>query len=322
MTIAADGHRPVDNWAQGTPPSPAPEAFRTTRPKIVSQQEAVPGYKSLQRTRPARRPRIIVGESAETPRPVSAAAASFGTREHLEVVIDQDDRTAVPDPTEFPWRHICSLHIESQGGRHYVGTGWFIGPSTLMTAGHCVYLHDDGGWPKSVVVTPALNGTVQPYGQAIATRFHSTEGWTQRRDTNCDYGALQLNDPDAHFGDLPGWFAFGALDDANLKTNLANIAGYPADLDRASRLYFHSRLVTSVSASKLFYDIDTYGGQSGSPIFFTIGDERVAVGVHTTGSSTSNSGTRITDEVAQNMRLWRTATSAPTLKAVGGTANG
>lgn len=150
-----------------------------------------------------------------------------------------------------------------------------------------------------------------------SARFHTTEGWKNGRDTNFDYGAIQVDD--AQFGEAPGWFAFGSLTDDDLRTNVANIAGYPADRDNASRLYFHSRQVMNVGATKLFYDIDTYGGQSGSPIFFRIGADRVAVGVHTTGSSTSNSGTRITTLVAQNMKDWRDSKVSPPLrKAAGG----
>ena len=272
----------------------------------VSRVEPVPGYKRRIGAKTAQPPATVVELStvfASRGRAVSASVASFGTVDHAEVVIGDDDRAVVPDPTELPWRHICALRITSASGKEYVGTGWFIGPRTVMTAGHCVYLHDDGGWPKSIAIVPALNGNVEPYGDQTANRFRATQGWIESRDTNADYGVIQLDDDSA--GSAAGWFAFAAYEDTQLLANDANIAGYPYDLDRATRQYFHARRVTSASPFKLFYDIDTYGGQSGSPVWFDIEGKRVAIGVHTTGSSTSNSGTRITAEVFRNMELWR-----------------
>jgi len=280
-------------------------------PRVRSRVEPVANY--TRRIVPTRvRPGLLaeVGGAAPGAPAVSASVASFGTAALLEVVIDDDDRTVVPDPLELPWRHICALRIVSQSGKEYVGTGWFIGPKTLMTAGHCVYLHDDGGWPRSIKVVPALNGSVEPYGEGVATRFQATEGWTKKQDTNYDYGAILLDQP---LGRDAGWFSFAVLDDGDLEKNDANIAGYPYDLDHATRQYFHARRISSLSPQKLFYDIDTFGGQSGSPIWFNLDNgQRVAVGVHTTGSSTSNSGTRIIQEIYTNMKSWAGAGESET----------
>ncbi len=305
MSILDTGHTPVGNEStrplERTPavtPPVVPPA-----PRVKSCVESVANYTprvALPRARPSLRTEAG-GPGSRAP-VVSASVASFGTAALLEVVIDDDDRTVVPDPLELPWRHICALRIVSQSSKEYVGTGWFIGPKTVMTAGHCVYLHDDGGWPKSITVIPALNGNVEPYGESIATRFRATEGWTTKQDTNFDYGAILLDQP---IGRDAGWFSFAALDDNDLETNDANIAGYPYDRDHATRQYFHARRISSLSPQKLFYAIDTFGGQSGSPIWFNLeSGQRIAVGVHTTGSSTSNSGTRITRDIYTNMKNW------------------
>ena len=40
----------------------------------------------------------------------------------------------------YPWRAHASLLITAADNRSWIGTGWFIGPHTLMTAGHVVYI--------------------------------------------------------------------------------------------------------------------------------------------------------------------------------------
>jgi glutamyl endopeptidase len=224
----------------------------------------------------------------------------------LEAVIGTDDRTKV-DPTLMktnPWRQICALRIESQSGTRYVGTGWFIGPRTLATAGHCVYLQDDGGWAKSITVIAAKSGSDEPYGELDAVHFASVDGWVKKRSRDFDYGVIALDD--GAVGTRTGNFAVDALAPATLRSADAQISGYPADRDAAAFQYFHMRPLADVTDTRLVYDIDTFGGQSGSPIWQETASGIVAVGIHTNGGVTSNSGTRITANVLGNLARWTT----------------
>ena len=63
--------------------------------------------------------------------------------------------------------------------------------------------------------------------------------------------------------------------------------------------------MTSVGARKVYYDVDTYGGQSGAAVYRIINGARYAVAVHAYGGSTSNSGTRITSGVHTNLVAWK-----------------
>lgn len=232
-----------------------------------------------------------------------AATASFGTRKMLEVVIGDDDREQVLDTRSNPWKQVAALRIKAKNGRTYAGTGWFISPVVLATAGHCVFMHEAGGWPESIEVIPALNGTERPFAAAIATKYESNNAWVNDRNSDHDYGVIILDRP---LGDEIGYLAFAAPPDNFLKSNIANISGYPTDLDRATRQYYHAREITRASSRRVYYEIDTYGGQSGSPIWMNLGEgDRVAIGVHTTGSSTSNFGTRITEEIFNNFKTWK-----------------
>jgi V8-like Glu-specific endopeptidase len=297
-TQELDYHRARSSETEKAEGSPVREVLlrELTAPSNLASTptlESVPGYR-----KPATGP-----GSFRTRAIVDAVSGSIPGRAFTEAIVGTDDRVRVPNAGNFPWRAICALRITSRSGQQYVGTGWLISRRTVATAGHCVFMHDDGGWAQEITVIPGLNGSRQPFGRYAARRFRTVDGWIQRQAAGSDYGVIQLEDP------VPaevGFFAFAALDDMTMKGIDANISGYPADRDGASIQYYHARKLVKATEAKLFYDIDTFGGQSGSPIWLDLGSRgRVAVGVHTTGSSRGNSGTRINSEVFASLRGWK-----------------
>jgi glutamyl endopeptidase len=300
--MAAPGHTPVNNFNGQI------ESFVAPKPKVqLTNRETLPYY-----TPPQKRQRTTMNESfVESLSVIGNAAlpdvslASFGSAAMLEVVLGNDDRVRVNSDSisANPWRQICALRILSQSDRLYVGTGWFIGPRTLATAGHCVFLQDDGGWAKSIEVTPARFGPNGPFGSIDTTRFSSVDGWTVQRLRDFDYGVIHLDSDEV--GRQLGNFEVASFPDAVLNSVIAKISGYPADRDQAQFQYFHERPIQSVTPTRLAYDIDTFGGQSGSPIWQdTVENGLVAIGIHTTGTVSGNSGTRINDHVITNLISW------------------
>ena len=93
-----------------------------------------------------------------------------------EALIDVDDRVQA-NPREYPYTAICSLKIRSSSGKYYMGTGFFISSRILLTAGHCVYIHDDNGWPESIEVIPGRDKSENPFGSVIANEFISFDEW-------------------------------------------------------------------------------------------------------------------------------------------------
>jgi V8-like Glu-specific endopeptidase len=234
-----------------------------------------------------------------------AAVASLGDHTLLEAVIGNDDRVKVaPELLQGnPWRQICALRIHSASGRTYVGTAWYIAPGVVATAGHCVFLHDDGGWARSIDVIPAKSGTSEPFGRVRATRFAAVDGWTVQRSRDFDYGVIFLDDTTP--GTRVGNFEVTALANSEFGGAMAKVSGYPADLERAEFQFYHERPLVDVTETRLVYDVDTFGGQSGSPIWVDTEElGLLAVGIHTTGGLSSNSGTRITDSVLDNLIAW------------------
>ena len=68
--------------------------------------------------------------------------------------------------------------------------------------------------------------------------------------------------------------------------------------------------IKKIEEHRIYYNIDTSGGQSGSGIWTNIQDTDdeeplpYVVGVHAYGSQDSNSGTRLTAEKAENLQNW------------------
>ncbi|WFG43621.1 trypsin-like serine peptidase [Pseudonocardia alni] len=220
----------------------------------------------------------------------------------LETVIGRDDRTRVLNTRAVPYKRICHLLITAPDGKRYSGTGWFIGPRTIATAGHCVYLHGAGGWAREIVVTPGRDGENRPYGTMTATRFSSVAGWTQGRSRDHDYGVIHL--PRSFPAMDIGHFGFAAFNDARLRGTRLNLAGYPGDKETGT-CWQHGQQPRALTPTRIVYTADTSGGMSGCPVFVTTADgRRYAVGIHTTGSLRGNSATRINRAVFTNLKNW------------------
>ena len=303
-TTKDDGHTSVSSPTSGDTGGPAGSE---TPPgagdgkgvdEAAGETEKVKGYK-------------LPDEKQATEMSVSAdenlrdiGEASFGATPRA--IIGADDRVQIQTTASYPWRVHCSLRITARDGSQWIGTGWFCGPHTVVTAGHCVFIKNSGvvgrdGWVRSITVIPGRNGASQPYGAVISTNFRTVTGWANSANHEYDYGAILLPTP---LGSTTGWLGIGAYSDATLMASTANISGYPGDKPAGTQWY-HARRVTSVGARKVYYDVDTVGGQSGSAVYRIADGARYAVAIHAYGGATSNSGTRITSEVYNNLVAWK-----------------
>jgi glutamyl endopeptidase len=232
--------------------------------------------------------------------------ASFGPPARLEAVIGSDERVQITETTKLPWRLNASLLITAADNSQWLGTGWFISPRTLITAGHCVHIKNSGvggrdGFVKKIQVVPGRDGANAPFGGLTATEFWTVTGWANQGLENFDYGAIMLP---AAFTQNLGYFGFGVFPDAILLAATANIAGYPGDKPSGT-LWFDKRAIASVKPEKVFYAADTAGGQSGACVYIVRGGRRIGVAIHAYGGATANSGTRISNEVYANLVNWK-----------------
>jgi glutamyl endopeptidase len=301
------GHVPITN----TDPTLGPKHNRDRNEAAVLPEinrKTLPYYRPPQPRREINEAAVLneAAGTAEAMGPLfDVAVASFANTTVLEVVFGNDDRVRVDAGfmRTNPWRQICALRIKSKTGKLFAGTGWFIAPKAVATAGHCVFLQAEGGWPDSIDVIPAKFGPNEPFGRMTSRHYGSVDGWVESQKRDFDYGVIFVDDPEV--GKKVGNFEVQSLGDGDLKGAEAKISGYPADRDRAEFQYYHERPLISTTATQLLYEIDTFGGQSGSPIWRDTQESGVVVvGIHTTGGATSNFGTRITDPVIDNLASW------------------
>jgi glutamyl endopeptidase len=234
-----------------------------------------------------------------------------GSRRGLESIIGVDDRVRIVDTELAPWRMVCALRLKGTLGTA-IGTGWFVGPRTILTAGHCVYSTAFfGGWTSEIDISPGRNGAVFPYGTITSRNFSSVDRWIEKEEPDFDIGCIHLDDA---IGRKVGWFAVGALMSPELETFLVNISGYPADRGAGTEQYHHRNRIMHVSERRIFYDVDTYGGQSGAPVWIheTEDGPPLAIGIHaygaapapSAGATLSNSAPRIIPEVLEQIEAW------------------
>lgn len=223
-------------------------------------------------------------------------------------VIGADNRTRVQNTSAFPFRAIAFVQTEFPGGFYLECTGFLIGEHTVATAGHCVY-SPGLGWAHAARVMPAVNGAVQTFGVATGDEFFAVAGWVNNFEPEYDYGAIQLNQ---NIGKKTGWLGMANMDNAVLDRATVSVTGYPADHPYRT-MWTMTAPLRRVTAARLYYNIDTYAGQSGSPIYnarFTRACGYCVVGIHGYGTAADprgklNSGVRLSSAVLDNFIAWR-----------------
>jgi V8-like Glu-specific endopeptidase len=285
------------------PAAVAPESGRAA--EAVPQRAVTPGGAGSSAPEVSRSLKLLAAKGKAGPLRGAAVRAGIET-----IIGPTDDRVRVLDTELAPWRMICALRMRGQSGAGAIGTGWFVGPRTLLTAGHCVYSTQFfGGWASSIEVSPGRSGAAFPYRTVRSTRFSSVNRWVQSQDPDFDIGCIHLDEP---FGNEVGWFGVGALAPDELEGYLVNVSGYPGDRGGGTEQYHHKNRILRVTERRLFYDVDTFGGQSGAPVWIHETDTAppLAVGIHAYGVGAAadgleaNSAPRIIPEVLEQIRTW------------------
>jgi glutamyl endopeptidase len=230
-----------------------------------------------------------------------------------EVAASPADRIRVADPRQSPWRKVCDLLITARDGGLHTGTAWFISPRTLVTAGHCISVFRPGapahGMVSKILVMAARNGETDPSHSAFGwvevqqTDLRVHDAWRLNGNIDFDFGAIILP-PNLPLGTTVGFFGYGHFPDANLLGTRPTLSGYPDDVPEGTQ-WFETNPIRQLTPTRLFYDIFTASGQSGSPVFFANATQQVACAIHNFGATPLNSGVRITPPVVAQLNAWR-----------------
>ncbi|KAK6537416.1 hypothetical protein TWF694_011603 [Orbilia ellipsospora] len=200
-----------------------------------------------------------------------------------------------------------------------IATGWLIAGDLVVTAGHCAYdySHNLGRLIK-VKAYVGYNGKDSigtdavefRYGSAIAT----TEGWINTDGGNepRDVSMIKLESPFTTVKSYCKW------KQTPISENAADlgVVGYPGDIvndkgERGATMYKMFRQTNyDLNSSKLHmlqYQIDTYGGNSGSPVFCDR-NSLLVIGVHVLGGYAFNSASVITGPYGNRLLAMRNVT--------------
>ena len=207
-----------------------------------------------------------------------------------ESVCAYDNRIKVTSTNALPFKAICKLHMKAEDGTNLIGTGWLTHGNKLYTAGHCVYSHRHGGWMTNIIVVPGKSGFSEPYGRYTATELLTTRGWYDEESRRYDMGAIKLAASVDHSD-----FLVPTLSDVDVVT----ICGYPADRD-ASQFQYKMQDTVKNEQGRFFYNIDTFGGQSGSPL---LRNSNVSIGIHNYGGC-ENSGSDLYEDFIEFVENW------------------
>ena len=246
----------------------------------------------------------------------SRPAVPINATEHrgpFQIVFPPDQRARVTPTTSFPWNSLGQLIMMFPNGGIYSGTGVVIDNRHVLTAAHNVFSNQLGGFATQGVFLPARDGTTV-HDSVDVNRVYITE----------DYHSLSPAEPE---GDVVDYTPYTedyavvrlsraidnptitpvAASDHQLDRATVVVAGYPGDKQPPDTLWTSSGNLGAPDDEFLFYQIDTYRGQSGAPVLLPRTDNSPAiVGVHVGGSTAlqTNFAVRLTPERVAQIATW------------------
>jgi V8-like Glu-specific endopeptidase len=231
--------------------------------------------------------------------PLPMAAEDYYLDKENKRACGEEDRLPCSNSKQFPYSAICYLIIRKSFGRASRGTGFFISPNTVVTAGHC--LRSGFGAVKSIQIIPGRMAGDWPFGSVYGKRWFVPQQWSRRGDPRFDYGVIKLDD--SSVGESAGHFNFGIIDEKDLEGAAITTSGYPSDMELSTLQHFNSGPCEKVSSQRLSYSLDTWKGASGSPVWIERNGSPFVVGIHNYGHC-PNHATRINQQVFEDLNRW------------------
>jgi V8-like Glu-specific endopeptidase len=241
-------------------------------------------------------------------------AASEGMRAILEkasppseqsedrAIVGTDDRKQITDASGYPDRVVGWLWSQAQDDSWSTCTATLIGPFTAITAAHCVYVHDKGGWIKQMLFIPGVTDPESaPFGTYDWENINILKGYIDNYD-GTNYGSAMPWDmavitlaEDA--GNQLGWMGF-RVDDASDWD--ADIIGYPGDKPDGT-MWSNSCKIKADQFGDLIYwhECDTFAGSSGSSMWEDQKGDLYIRGINVAEDDKVNYGVRLTDSYYQ-----------------------
>ena len=219
------------------------------------------------------------------------------------VIVGTDDRKQITDASGYPDRVVGWLWSQASDDSWSTCTATLIGPFTAVTAAHCVYVHDKGGWVKQMLFIPGVTDPESaPFGTFDWENVNILKGFIDNYD-GTNYGSAMPWDlavitlaEDA--GNQLGWLGF-RVDDASDWD--ASIIGYPGDKPDGTMWSNTCDIKADQFGDLIFWhECDTFAGSSGSAMWEDAGGGDLYIrGINVAEDDKVNYGVRFTDSYYQ-----------------------
>lgn len=233
-----------------------------------------------------------------------------------------DTRVQVTGTATYPSSAIAFLKVHFPTLGDFPCTGFFIGPRSVVTAGHCVVDEETREVATSVTeITPGRNGLLAPYGTTTSKKiFYRPEllNKTVPFDKRYDYAVIQTN---ASLGNTVGYFGMNAVQTLST-VNAYTVRGYPSEDKLLGTMWSAFEPILYSNLNFLWYKTDTEGGQSGSPLYRSVNGVCCSLmGIHVDGGlnkttglpdgipphADANAAVRVNQAVFNQLQKWKAA---------------
>lgn len=192
--------------------------------------------------------------------------------EQIMKVVGEDDRIRIYEPVYFPYSAHGFIVSRYKNNKMGTCTGTMVGPRHVLTAGHCVYNKQHGGWAKHVQFTAgSFNQSSDPYNSPEVKRFMSVSGWVNNGDPKHDYAILILDKVSTwgnpqELGATTCWYDIKRLNSSSLKNAYVHVTGYPYDKTYGS-MWTGAGQIFDVEDKQIHINNDVMQGNSGGGIW-------------------------------------------------------
>ncbi|MEQ8822471.1 MAG: trypsin-like peptidase domain-containing protein [Sumerlaeia bacterium] len=292
-------------WVEYRQSTDGPRAIRLVKPaaKNLTETESRDLLRRSAKWREAFQ-HIDIVESAEVADPQSAR--SFDGEEARKVIVGADDRRPVADPTASPYNTVSYLVFQFPSLGWFRATGLVVAPYCVLTSGHTIYEpltaeYVDTFWAVPAQMASDTGKVIYPFGFRKCVDWEVDPNYVTTGASSADLGAAffdaALEGIDTY---LPVVF--------NYRPERVRIVGFPSLVqgEGSFEMWEAEGQVTEFVEGRLRYDVDTSGGNSGSPIWAVSDGELVMIGVHGSSGETDNAGVLFGKEHIAMIERWMT----------------
>lgn len=171
------------------------------------------------------------------------------------------------------------------------GTASLQAPDILISAAHCFFDSNLGGWPVSMEFFPAKNTTGSSVSEAdwvsasISQAYADGPGWVSQED----WVIIQIDSP---LGNTYGWFGLHGCAQEQVNSVNVELAGYPTD--KGGEQWRSSGRFEGIDNNVMIHNMYSTPGFSGAPVFDSEGSV-YAIHILDYGTVHEGGATRMSD---------------------------